>query len=710
MGRLGRIVIIERARGMLKLNYHFKKHVEDILCDCTNITRVKKYDNIAQTVVAREYYNLECSFDIETTSYFNSEGDKRGTMYCWQFAVKGNAYLGRTWSEFLEFINILKAKYQLSDRRRLIIYVHNLSFEFQWFRKWLNITGVFATESRKVLYCIVDACIEFRCSYFLSGMSLEKTADNLVTHKIAKASGDLDYRLIRHSKTPLTQKEQGYCIRDVLIVTAYINEQISLYGDITRIPMTNTGRVRAVIKQAVKEDEESAKWIRSQTITYDEYIKARFCFQGGFTHANSNKVFHTHNNVSSYDFTSSYPAVMLSEKFPSRQGVLCQLALTQEDIFRATQSGNIAYIFGLELNNVTEKFTFEHYLSSSKCYELSDDAVIDNGRIVSASHLKTVTTSVDLRIIHRCYNYDEPTILGAYMYTLDYLPLPYVEQTIDFYNAKTTLKGVEGKEAEYQLKKGMLNSLYGMTVTDILQDLTEYKNGKWSEQMLTDIEKLQKIDKYNKSKNKFYSYLWGVFITAYARRNLWSGIFEYGEDYIYSDTDSIKCVNADKHSEYHDRYNKRVTQKITDCLASYGIEYQIPKNQKGKECPLGVWDYEGTYTRFKTLGAKRYLYETADNKLHLTCAGLNKELGCKYISQQEQPFRYFDKTIYVPSEYSGRLESFYIDEEFSEELTDCKGVTIRVTELSSVCMNPEAYSFDYEETLFIKYLQRKGVI
>ena len=69
--------------------------------------------------------------------------------------------------------------------------------------------------------------------------------------------GDLDYSLVRHEKTPLTNEELQYCINDVLVVVEYITEQVNeLYnGNITKIPMTKTGAVRQYVKSKTIENE-----------------------------------------------------------------------------------------------------------------------------------------------------------------------------------------------------------------------------------------------------------------------------------------------------------------------------------------------------------------------------------------------------------------------------------------------------------------------
>ena len=76
-----------------------------------------------------------------------------------------------------------------------------------------------------------------------------------------KKVGDLDYTLVRTHLTPMSDTEWGYVEEDVNIVVEYIREQIELYGNITKIPLTNTGRVRNLFERCcvctvVKKDIE----------------------------------------------------------------------------------------------------------------------------------------------------------------------------------------------------------------------------------------------------------------------------------------------------------------------------------------------------------------------------------------------------------------------------------------------------------------------
>ena len=208
-------------------------------------------------------YNIPCAFDIETTSFFQTFGkdeiEPLACMYIWQFGINGEIFVGRTWEEFLKFINELTVLLSLDKHKTLIVYVHNLAFEFQFIRKYFEWEKVFCLHERKPVYAQTKSGILFKCSYILSGYSLETLGKNLTKYKVEKMSGDLDYRIMRNSKTLLTEKEMQYCVNDVKVVMAYIQECIEDEKYITRIPMTKTGYVRRECKKAVFYDKGKYK-------------------------------------------------------------------------------------------------------------------------------------------------------------------------------------------------------------------------------------------------------------------------------------------------------------------------------------------------------------------------------------------------------------------------------------------------------------------
>ena len=250
----------------------------------------------------------------------------------------------------------------------------------------------------------------------------------------------------------------------------------------------------------------------------------------------------------------------------------------------------------------------------------------------------------------------------------------------------------------------MLNSIYGMTVTDIVKDEITYED-EWGQEQAS-IE--EEIERYNSKKSRFLFYPWGVWVTAYARRNLWLGILAIKEDYIYSDTDSIKFFNYSKHEKFIEGYNKLVINKQLKTLDYYNINPELlsPKTVKGTSKPLGVWDFEGLYSRFKTLGAKRYLVEE-DNELYLTVAGLSKMNGINYMINQcnndfTKVFEMFTDELTIPEENTGKNTHTYIDDEITETIKDYNGVEEVITSLSGIHLEEAKYSLSISD-YFVKF-------
>lgn len=701
------------------------------------------------------YFNIAASFDIETSSLYTSKGAKFAAMYIWQFGLNGLVIYGRTWKEFNDFLACLVSQLRITSDRRLIIYVHNLSYEFQFIRnriKWATDkkgnNAVFSLKKRRPIYALSESGLEFRCSYFLSNCSLQYIgAEMLFKYPVPKLSGDLDYSLIRNSATILTSKELEYCFNDVRVVMSYIQEKIENEGNISQIPLTNTGYVRKFtreycngkyISDPIKAKKQSMNYhaiMRALKIASGkEYTQLKQAFAGGFTHASPTKSrcgestnIPYWSNVGSADLSSSYPYTMVSSYFPMSSGRFLGEVKYPEQFLKLIS--NYCCLFTITFYGIYQVFQYESYISLSKCLDISEDYIQQNGRVVEASYLTIQLTELDYDIISKVYDWEEVSVNNMRVYDRGYLPKVFIESILELYSAKTTLKGQADKVIEYMIKKGMLNSAYGMCVTDIVRDDAIYFNGEWSS---IEADSYFQIDNYNKGFSRFLFYPWGVWVTAHARHNLWDAIFEFGPDYIYADTDSIKGLNFEKHEHFFNLYNAHVKTRLYMMCDFYKIskEKVHPLTNKGDEKLIGVWEREEDYSKFRTIGAKRYLYEYSSGILGLTTSGVNKAYALPYLlhkycgvdydlaklaystdprlkeKQKEAVsqlinmhidytpiFEAFDDSLEIPPGYSGKNVHTYVDIPYSAMVTDYQGNTEFMSELSYTHLEPTGYNY-----------------
>lgn len=690
-----------------------------------NVEDILDYDlEFVRSGKNREILNVPATFDIEATSFYEGE-NKRCCMYAWVFGINGKCIRGRTWEDFKYALKKTCNFYGININRRLVIFVHNLSYEFQWFRKMFSWNSVFSLSERKPIYAVTNNGVEFRCSYLLSGYSLADVGRNLLKYKVNKMVGDLDYNLIRHSNTPLSETEWGYILNDGLVVMAYIQEEIERLGGLNNFPLTKTGYVRNYCRErCLRQNVAYHTMIKKLKFNAHEYSLLKNAFTGGFTHANHNwvakNIFINKNingvgvkSIGSFDLTSSYPTTLVSEKFPMSEPIKANIT-SIEKFQRLIENFNC--MFTITFYNIEPLVDFEHYISVAKCLDIKNE-LLDNGRVVRADELTITITEVDFEIIRKFYKCESFVVSDFYYFYKDYLPKEFVEIVLKLYEDKTTLKGIKERETEYMISKGMLNSLYGMCVTDICREDIKYEDyvGWYTE--TPSVQDM--LDKYNKSGNRFLYYPWGVWVTAYARRNLFEMLYKCGNDYIYADTDSLKIINYEKYLKAFEEYNKNIIKKVKKCLATYNIPLRkaSPKNMKGEEKPLGVWDFEGSLSKFKTLGAKRYIYEVKEDKhLVLTISGVNKISGIEYLKYKfktnENIFKKFNDELEFPAEYytktgkkagSGKLTHTYIDDKIEGTLVDYLGNESTYEELSGVHLESTSYNMSLTEA-FKNYL------
>ena len=654
---------------------------------------IKKLDNTIYT------------FDIETTSFIKlgdqilpavewanlSEDEKEyaepmSTMYIWQFSVNDEVYYGRTWEEFKLFLD----RIEYNCNKKKIVFVHNLSFEFQHFRTQFNIKSVTSRKSRRVMECeLKDYNINFRCSLYMTNCSLEYLP-KLYNLPVSKKVGDLDYTKIRHSKTPLTEKELGYCEYDCLVVYEYIKMELNTYKTVNRIPLTSTGQVRRELHELLIKDYKYKRSVsnmyNTRPIVYNLLVQA---FAGGYTHANFIYADEVLKNIDSYDETSAYPYVMCTEKFPCSEFKECYINSLKEML------PSFAYLLKVKFINLKSKY-YNNFISASKCLNIVGHR-IDNGRIIEAKEIEIVLTDIDFKFILDTYEIESYEIEQSFCSIYKYLPVKFINFILDKYVNKTKFKGVAGKELEYAKEKSKFNSLYGMTVTNMIRDEVLYDDIKgWDERKLTNTEIYDKLT--DEKEKGFLNFAWGVWVTAYARNNLLRRVIDLDEYVVYCDTDSIKCYpNYDK--SVFDNYNKSVKEKIEKVskILNIPVEKYNPVDVKGKAHLLGEFTYEGRYDKFITQGAKKYCVEV-NGEIQITVSGVSKN-GAKCLKRVED----FRDNLVFDYKITNKLQLAYNDFQKSIDIIDLKGVKYKVEDKSGVALLPCSYelnkSLDYANLL-----------
>lgn len=634
------------------------------------------------------------TFDIETSSILVVNGNvisankydeltdedkdeclKIGFMYIWMLGINDTVFYGRTWEE-------LKIFFRKLNKRKKNIFVHNLSYEFQFLSGNFNLNNVFARKERKVIKCEIEEYnIIFRCTYFMTNVALSNLTD-VYNLPVRKKDGDLDYTLVRNCNTPLSTKELAYCEYDCLVIYYYIKQELSFYKKFDKIPNTLTGRVRKELQAKVLKDYNYRSKVR-KSINTDPHIYNLLvdCFAGGYTHANWLYVDEIIKNVVSWDFTSSYPFVMLVEKYPSSQFKKCDVRNIENILFN-----DFAYIINIEFINIKSNF-FNNIISKSKAYYI-ENGIYDNGKIVSATLLKIVITEIDLKIIREFYSFDDYNITEIYYANKSYLPLKLIDFILDKYNNKTEYKNVVGKEYLYSIEKSKFNSLYGMCVTNTIKDECIFKDDEWTLSGLSNFDIIDKLN--NDYKKGFLSFAYGVWVTSYARYNLLSNVELLDEYVVYCDTDSIKLVDGyDINVIYN--YNKSVDDKISKVANFYDIDINrfSPIDCDGIPHKIGLFDKDGEYLYFKTLGAKKYSYvDKAKKELHITVAGVPKE----GVVALKNDINNFNDSLFFNASDTGKKQIFYNDEQPTLKVIDYLGNSAIISEKKGICLMPCSYT------------------
>ena len=198
------------------------------------------------------------------------------------------------------------------------------------------------------------------------------------------------------------------------------------------------------------------------------------------------------------------------------------------------------------------------------------------------------------------------------------------------------------------MSKAKLNSIYGMSVQSPVKQSIDYTDDQFITRSDDEHELLERSNK-----KAFLVYAWGIWTTAHARYQLEIAIKKVGDRFVYCDTDSVKFIDTGDVSFVS--YNE---SRKRDSIKNGGVATDI----QGNKYYLGLYEYEGTYNKFVTMGAKKYAFTDEQDKLSITIAGVSKSIGAaemKDITKFKEGF-VFKK--------AGGTESVYNDDPNIKEI------------------------------------------
>ena len=645
--------------------------------------------------------NVYSAFDIETSTIWlnkdHSLYDVHSFMYVWQFQLEEYTVKGRTWDEFFQWLDVLKdainkirIENDLSVNPLLVVWVHNLAYEFSFLSGLYPFTNdeCFFRDVRKPIYCRMFDTFELRCSYIQTNMSLSALCKQTGVQQ--KLSGQkYDYDKIRFPWTELSEFEEEYTTVDVQSLVEAMKYRVQRGGDtLQSVPLTSTGYVRRECKEALKNQFLD---LREMKPGEKEYRLLRKAFRGGNTHANRYFVNKIIDDVYSYDISSSYPTQQLTQMFPIKPFRWLEInqKSAKKRVERIFQFIGLGYAVvatyqfkNLRLKNHREPIP---YISLSRCQALGTEdyeMILDNGRILQCGYMEISLTEIDLEIVLDQYTFDYMDVMEAMISQKDYLPPAYREVIQEYYNKKTALKGDNSEDGLYMYmkSKNMLNAVYGMSATDPVHQDIFYKDGEYK---ISGYEDFTQEELLKLLKNAAFPYQWGVYTTALARKQLQDAIKLCGDRLIYCDTDSVKVKGNIDLSKLNVKLKERAIHQKA-----------YADDMNGERHYIGLFEFDGHYDQFITQGAKRYAYMSA-GKLGVTVAGvskkINEETGISFAVEELKTLDRF--RVGMKWKKAGGTISVYNDADDFEYQDPATGNKVLITK--NVAIVPSTYVMTY---------------
>lgn len=376
--------------------------------------------------------------------------------------------------------------------------------------------------------------------------------------------GEIDYKAWRPKGYTATKEEIEYIHNDTEIIARVLQDQYKLNMN----KMTSASDSFKLYKQCIGDNVFKALYpVLDNEI--DKFI--RKTYRGGWC---VNNPVHTGkiitDKVICYDVNSMYPHKMCESILPYGYPVYYKGEYVKDELY-PLYCAHILFM-GYVKDGYMPTILLNKGLFRKNAY------LDDTGNEM----LELYLTNIDLELLYSNYEIRKIIFIDGWKFKgSNKLFKKYIEP---IYEKKCKSKG-----SEKQLNKILLNSLYGR--------FAKNPRNVSCKPLMNEEGIVNYITSTDEIGNPIYTAV-ASFITAYARKHIIGVVNELGNDFVYSDTDSIYCLRTPKDIEIH----------------------------KSK---LGAWDLEKVFVKSKFLAQKTYIGICEDGKQVIKVAGCPEKIRNK---------------------------------------------------------------------------------
>ena len=530
--------------------------------------------------------------------------------------VRGRTIEGfMTYVEQLYFDNKKTTKSGKGKPQKINVYTHNLKFDGDFILYYIlknKIAEVVSEVRENVLYNFKirfpsGAEIAFYDSLKIFPMKAEKIGK---LYGIEKLKGEWDYKKYRDATTEISPEEWAYVDHDVMIVSrALADYRARGYMENTQAAIAYNERLKRTwpwfhklpVLRLKKGDfsvyrDKFPKEIKPLPVRQHKHLLMGYF--GGISYVNPKYANKDIIGAYSYDVNSMYPAQMHDAMLPfGDPNIIENPSLKYALHCLRTWPCVVADIDDLSITLKSER-----HLPFLMFPTNSQTSVRMQGKVISCRHEKAVLSCQDFRIMESEYNIHTMKIKrlycfnskrGQYAAFVDYF---YgMKSDADEVRNDPNASAADKMQAEIirNVAKVMINASYGKDGTKLLRttNKTVYNPAENVLENRQDTE-IAIPEYYLPS---------AIFICSNARWQLYSAARLVRDDFIYSDTDSIKVTS----------HGNEILQNSPEFFVD--------------PLKLGAWGYEGRYETARFVRQKTYSYEQVDKhgelQRHYTVCG-----------------------------------------------------------------------------------------